>query len=242
MTELDDFSGIIVAMFDLFEMKCLASLHCNIYGNMDCTNLRLLGFTTAPQSEDLDVESLHSNGRSSTEFTLNGAHQERQYAVLDYFPAPGMSFFFTFVIHGREMKDISMDHHEPIHLDTLSPKCTMVMPKNVCISGTMNGSLILWNAASQMIVTDFCDAPQDRSRKRRREANRVEIHDGPVTCLAAAPDNVHVVSGGTDGKVKMWNVSNKTLVHTFTRHTKQVIISNNIIHIYRVSSHHKDID
>ena len=213
------FVGIIVAIYDLFEMKCLASLQCNIYSSMDSTNLRLLGFTSETESNDMELESVSDNDMASE--GVPSATNNKLYAVLDYFPSDSLSFFFTFVVHGEGMKDISMDHHEPIHLDTVSPKCNIVMPGNVCVSGMKDGSLVMWNVASQKVITNFCDDSRGRFLRSRQLASNV--HVGPVTCLAPAQDDTHIVSGGADGKVKLWNLNNKTLIHTFSKHTEQVI-------------------
>ena len=210
--------GIIVAIYDLFEMKCLASLQCNIYSSMDSTNLRLLGFTSVLEVDDMELESINENDVSLADVAQPTSN--KLYAVLDYFPSDGLSFFFTFVIHGDGMKDISMDHHEPIHLDTISPDCNIVMPNNICISGTKDGSLVVWNVASQMVITNFCDVSHDRFLRSRQTASN--LHVGPVTCLTATQDGMYIVSGGVDGKVKIWNLNNKTLVHTFSKHTERV--------------------
>ena len=142
-------------------MKCISSLHCSIYGSMDCTNLRLLGFTTAPDSGDpADLESLSGDMKGAPSATKSDV-PPRQYAVLDYFPGEGTSFFFTFVIQGPDLKDISMDHHEPIHLDTLSPQCTAVLPGNLCVSGTKEGTLVLWR---EVEADAFSVTPSDVQR------------------------------------------------------------------------------
>ena len=211
-------SGIIVAIYDLFEIKCLASLQCNIYSSMDSTNLCLLGFTSTPELRDMELESMTDNDTSLAE--LPPTNSSKLFAILDYFPGNGLSYFFTFVIHGDDLKDISMDHHEPIHLDTISPKCNVVMPNNVCVSGTKDGSLVVWNVASQTIITNFCDTTQDHYLRSRHMASNV--HVGPVTCVTSSQDGTFIVSGGADGKVKVWNLHNKTLVHTFSRHSDQV--------------------
>uniref|UniRef100_A0A182QYW6 Small-subunit processome Utp12 domain-containing protein n=1 Tax=Anopheles farauti TaxID=69004 RepID=A0A182QYW6_9DIPT len=47
-------------------------------------------------------------------------------------------------------------------------------------------------------------------------------HSHGMTCLAYAPDGHQLVTGGQDGKVKLWNVTSGFCVVTFTEHTSTV--------------------
>ena len=59
------FSGIELSVFDLFEMKRVSSIHCNISGGMNATNLRLLGAcqqlppTEKKEESEADTEEVH---------------------------------------------------------------------------------------------------------------------------------------------------------------------------------------
>ena len=103
-------TGLMLGVFDLFEMKPVASLHCNIYGEMNASNLKLLGISTTKRprptdvanNDDTDLETLH-------------------HAVLDYHPNENTSYFFTFITSGDQL---SMHHTDPVYINTHSPDCT----------------------------------------------------------------------------------------------------------------------
>ena len=50
----------------------------------------------------------------------------------------------------------------------------------------------------------------------------LEVHIGPLTALAALPDNQHALSGSADATVKLFNVNDGTVLRTFTHHTNDV--------------------
>ena len=96
----------MLGIFDLFEMKPIASLHCNISGEMNASNLQLLGATTVkrpcPSGDETDLDTLY-------------------YVVLNYSPNENTSYLFTFIIRGDEL---SMDYTDPLFINTYSPECT----------------------------------------------------------------------------------------------------------------------
>ncbi len=107
----------MLGVFDLFDMKTISSLHCNIHGEMNCTNLQLLGVTTVkrPITQQSDASTQE----------MSDIH----YAILDYFPSENVSYFFTFIISSDKEPRISMDHNDPMYINTNSPKCTKGMQR-----------------------------------------------------------------------------------------------------------------
>lgn len=100
----------MLGIYDLFEMKAITSLHCNIYGEMNATNLELVGVTTLKRSRPTDVAN-------EDDTDLETVH----YAVVNFSPSEDLSYFFTFVINGDE---VSMDHTDPVHINTYSTDCS----------------------------------------------------------------------------------------------------------------------
>ena len=92
-------AGIMVGLYDLFEMKTISYMHCNIYGHMDCTNMSLLGETNIPIED---------------EYGPKGAEH---FFVLDYFPKVGFSkvsfaesFYGIYFINSWRPSDAYMCH------------------------------------------------------------------------------------------------------------------------------------
>ena len=48
------------------------------------------------------------------------------------------------------------------------------------------------------------------------------VQSGTVRALAALPDNQHALSGSADFTIKLFNVDDGAIVHTFTHHTAYV--------------------
>ena len=88
-------SGLVFTIVDLFEMKCTTTLHCSIHGSMDCSNLRFIGARTH-SSYKPTKRPVHT---STTASGLATASDEEPHdaviVVLDYFPDPVTSYFFT---------------------------------------------------------------------------------------------------------------------------------------------------
>lgn len=239
-------TGINLAIYDLFEMTCLTSLHCNIYGNMDCTNLCFLGFTTksapsAPdelilpgdetmavieQVEGLNPNKLHDRQKkaerinNNKRITNSDSTENKLYTVLDYFPSPGVSYFFTFLISGKSLDRISMDLYEPIHIDTLSPSCTMLMPSGSCVTGTPDGTLVEWDVTTQATIGFFTDCSTG-GRVGRHGSHGRPAHEAGVMCVEAKADLV--ASGDSAGIAKVWSINNsRQLVHRINLNSHSV--------------------
>ena len=218
-----------MGIYDLFEMKCTSVLHCNIYGSMNTSNLSLLGFTSYTQAESAVISTI-AEAQATThnkQMEAIATKMQRLYGILDYYPQKGMSFFFTFVVEGGHLEKICMDHHEPIHLDTQSPRCSVVVREGCCISGCVDGSLIAWDVATQNIIAHVYDRTLAKAVREGRVTSTHRLshkpaHEGPITCLAMSRDARLLVSGGVDDKVKVWLLGDRQLMHVLAGHTDQV--------------------
>jgi hypothetical protein len=172
-------AGIMLLIYDLFEMANISSLHCSIYGDMNAQNLVLKGFTRYEIAESAVLSSMSKSKGAKGSAKSQKAITERLsrlYAVLDYCPQPGASFFFTFIVEGDDRDHISMERHEPLQLDTLNADCTHLLREGSVISGCMDGTLQIWDVATQSIVAQIYDTKQFKGRRKHRPA-----HNGPVT-------------------------------------------------------------
>jgi len=142
---------------------------------MDSSTLRVIGFSRTPPKRPLHAVRRPPSGRafipSATKRiaagrlpgaprstrknvdlggdTLNSSSaatvMEGLHAVVDYFPAPGVSYFFSFSIGGR-FDSLSMERNDPMHMDTAGPECCVVLPLDgACICGTTTGAVIQWS-------------------------------------------------------------------------------------------------
>ncbi|CAF0717725.1 unnamed protein product [Brachionus calyciflorus] len=97
-------------------------------------------------------------------------------------------------------------------------KCIAVLNNGEVITGTRGGHLIQWNIHTCQITTTYVD-PSDTT-----------AHLGPVNNICISGDKEHLVSGSSDGTVKVWNTINKSLVTVLSGHRGEVTcvsISNN---------------
>lgn len=47
-------------------------------------------------------------------------------------------------------------------------------------------------------------------------------HSSNMTCLSYSPDSEFIVTGGLDGKLKLWNTANGFCIVTFSEHTSAI--------------------
>ena len=90
------------------------------------------------------------------------------------------------------------------HLDDLSI-LSMDSSGDHLLSGSLDGSLILWNMKTQELISI-----------------KEEAHQGEISSLVFQPSGILAVSGGQDGKVKLWSLPELKLIHSFNKHRKRV--------------------
>ena len=200
---------------DLFEMKCTTTLHCSIHGSMDCSNLRFIGARTH-SSYKPTKRPVHT---STTASGLAPASDEEPHdaviVVLDYFPDPVTSYFFTIRLSGSKLDDINMDYSEPLHINSVSPLCSVFLAEGRCVTGQTNGALLLWDGATQRRLDNYYDRQLYSDMKTRGRTGR-PAHAGSVTSLALCNDDTVLVSGGSDGWIKLWHISKKLLLRAIS--------------------------
>jgi periodic tryptophan protein 2 len=108
----------------------------------------------------------------------------------------------VFFIH--EMPDSSMIHSLSISEQEI---CSIVINATgdwIGFGCSNLGQLLVWEWQSETYVL------------------KQQGHFNNMACLAYSPDGQHVVTGGEDGKVKVWNVSSGFSFATFTEHTSSI--------------------
>jgi len=156
--------GVIVAIHHLTQLCTLTTLRCNIVGEVDACRLHVVGFSHSRTERSIstggkNLASLRTTARkhptggrlslpvrqptATTEASVSGI-SDRLFFLLGFFPAPGSSYFFTFSADASD--SLSMEHNDPMHIDTQDPNCSAVLPQGaVAFCGTTAGTLIRWN-------------------------------------------------------------------------------------------------
>ncbi|XP_076749162.1 periodic tryptophan protein 2 homolog [Xylocopa sonorina] len=103
-----------------------------------------------------------------------------------------------------EMPDVNM-----IHSLSISNQCISSIAINstgdwIALGCSMAGQLLVWEWQSETY------------------AMKQQGHSNNINCLAYSPDGQYIVTGGDDGKVKLWNIMNGFCTITFHEHTSMV--------------------
>jgi FOG: WD40 repeat len=85
------------------------------------------------------------------------------------------------------------------HLDDVT-SLSMDTSGDFLLSGSLDGTLILWNIKTQELVT-----------------TREEAHLGEISSMVFQPSGTLAVSAGEDGKVKLWSLPELEPIHTFSK-------------------------
>ena len=189
-------------------MKSVTTLHCSVYGEMNRTNLRLIGFSAMSPRETSD--------------THKDIADKRMFAVLDFFPVTDVSYFFTFIIGGATNDEISMSVNEPVHLDAVSPQCSVVVGNGCCVTGCVDGSVVVWDVLTQEVVGNLYDVATTGNVGRRRSVSCRRAHSGAITCAACGADGNVLATGGEDARVKLWDLEKRVLLLVLVGHTQKV--------------------
>jgi WD40 repeat-containing protein SMU1 len=95
-------------------------------------------------------------------------------------------------------------------------------PESVCfspdglslISGTTDGFIEVWNPATNEMRTDL----------KYQAADSLMLHkiDVQVQALCVSPDSSHIASGGSDGRLKIWDLNEGVSVRKIKAHSKGI--------------------
>lgn len=135
--------------------------------------------------------------KSSADASLTCAHYHKRSKLLITGYSTG-----TFYLH--EMPDVSLIHSLSITEFPIQTACFNNSGDWVALGSTNLGQLLVWEWQSEQYVM-----------KQQGHANE-------MNCIAYSPDGQHIVSGGEDAKVKVWNVNNGFCFVTFSEHTSSV--------------------
>lgn len=221
----------MLGVYDLNNMKNLTDLVCNIYGSMDAQSLHIIGFSSNTLRQDV-VSADKPNRMKKRDVNKYGENLKTPdmkglYLLLDYYPKPGISFFFTFTISGKNNDEISMDSHDPMHINTARPECSVICPNETCVSGSTDGKLVSWNFRSQKTVGQFVDLSLKKSGSKGSLSSTAMqcAHGASITCLEVDSKKGIIISGSKDCMVKLWNLTSRKLMGTYAGHQSDVRLS-----------------
>ncbi|XP_053995438.1 periodic tryptophan protein 2 homolog [Hylaeus anthracinus] len=103
-----------------------------------------------------------------------------------------------------EMPDVNM-----IHSLSISDQCI----SSIAINSTGDWIALGCSTAGQLLIWEW---------QSETYAMKQQGHSNNMNCLAYSPDGQYIVTGGDDGKVKLWNTMNGFCSVTFHEHTSTV--------------------
>lgn len=214
--------GLLMVLWNLNDFTSVTSLLCEIHGEMDASNLNLMGFALPPNAA-------HQNSLRKKSPANKSVSPDKLYAVLTYSPKAARSFFFTFAIDLSAAVDsiISMDAPDPVHLDQHNNNCSVFLPGFKCLTGTTTGRLIVWDIVDHRIVGSYQDTsvvdmlptPRKPLQKPRNSASAEKAAQIICVCVTS-PDTV--ASASANGKVKLWNSTKMQFIKELGRSSSLV--------------------
>ncbi|KAH9641191.1 hypothetical protein HF086_004578 [Spodoptera exigua] len=112
--------------------------------------------------------------------------------------------FSTGIFYLHEMPDVNLIHTLSISEHRIS-SIAISSPGDWIAFGCPNiGQLLVWEWQSEQYVM------------------KQQGHSLDMTCLTYSPDGLYIVTGGYDGKVKVWNTTNSFCFVTFNEHKSTV--------------------
>lgn len=108
----------------------------------------------------------------------------------------------AFLLH--EMPDFNLIHSLSISDHDISSVVFNCTGDWIALASAHKGQLVVWEWQSESFVL------------------KQQGHINNMACLTYSPDGLHIATGGDDGKVKLWNVSNGFCFVTFTEHKSGV--------------------
>lgn len=108
----------------------------------------------------------------------------------------------AFFLH--EMPDVNLIHSLSISEFAIESTVFNVTGDWIALGSSNLGQLLVWEWQSEQYIM------------------KQQGHSSEMNCVAYSPDGQHVVTGGEDAKVKVWNVNNGFCFVTFSEHTSAV--------------------
>lgn len=112
--------------------------------------------------------------------------------------------YSTGVFYLHELPDVSLIHSLSISEHSVSTACFNATGDWIALGASGLGQLLVWEWQSEQYVL------------------KQQGHASEMACVAYSPDGRYVASGGSDAKVKLWNVQNGFCFVTFSEHTGAV--------------------
>jgi WD40 repeat protein/energy-coupling factor transporter ATP-binding protein EcfA2 len=83
-----------------------------------------------------------------------------------------------------------------------------------CVAFTTDGRSVVAGSGAEVLLFD---------PNRDEPTKSYVLHDGSVHCVACVPDGRHILSGGDDRTLKLWDVASGKVVREFSGHRSKVI-------------------
>ncbi|XP_075972567.1 periodic tryptophan protein 2 homolog [Anticarsia gemmatalis] len=167
--------------------------------------------TEEPAEKEIKTENdkrLHYKklGRHYIGDEIRRAHHKVRLTAVQYHKDTKMlvTGFSTGIFFLHEMPDVNLIHTLSISEHRIS-SIAISAPGDWIAFGCPNiGQLLVWEWQSEQYVM------------------KQQGHSLDMTCLAYSPDGLYIVTGGYDGKVKVWNTTNGFCFVTFSEHKSTV--------------------
>jgi len=125
--------------------------------------------------------------------------------------------------------DVSLGAY-PLCIDWLG-STSSVAEGNFCCVGLIDHSIELWDLdrldpvypAMTLGTAKVAKEKKGIKKRSRRPKGEVKAHDGPVLCLHGNTFTRNVLASGSgDQKLKVWDVSQNTCIHSYAHHSDKV--------------------
>lgn len=123
-----------------------------------------------------------------------------------------VSAFSTGAFYLHELPDVNLIHSLNISEHRIDTAAFNVTGDWIALGVAGVGQLLVWEWQSEHYIL------------------KQQGHSSDMNCLAYSGDGTSIVTGGTDGKLKLWNVSNGFCIVTFSEHNgpiAEVVFSQN---------------
>ncbi|XP_014295048.1 periodic tryptophan protein 2 homolog [Microplitis demolitor] len=146
-------------------------------------------------ADDLKKNETDDKKSNSAVASAASYHQSTRILVLGF--STGSFFLY-------ELPDVNLIHSLNVSNQSLSSIAFNPTGDWVALGSSQLGQLLVWEWQSETYVL------------------KQQGHSNNMTSLAYSPDGLWIVTGGEDGKVKLWNTITGFCVTTFSEHTSSV--------------------